>query len=51
MNREQAWLLVQEFVKNKNLQKHMLAVEAAMATYAHQYGEDEEALLHSRLVA
>jgi putative nucleotidyltransferase with HDIG domain len=29
-------------VKNVNLQKHMLAVEAAMRFYARKYGEDEE---------
>jgi len=29
-------------VKNENLQKHMLAVEAAMRFYARKYGEDEE---------
>lgn len=42
MTRDQAWEIVQEFVKNKNLQKHMLAVEAAMSAYAHKWGEDEE---------
>jgi putative nucleotidyltransferase with HDIG domain len=42
MTRNQAWDIVKEFVKNKNLQKHMLAVEAAMAIYAQKYGEDEE---------
>jgi putative nucleotidyltransferase with HDIG domain len=29
-------------VKNENLQKHMLSVEAAMCAYAQKYGEDEE---------
>lgn len=29
-------------VKNENLQKHMLSVEAAMRFYARKYGEDEE---------
>jgi putative nucleotidyltransferase with HDIG domain len=29
-------------VKNENLQKHMLSVEAAMRAYARKYGEDEE---------
>lgn len=42
MNRNDAWKIVQEFVKNKNLQKHMLAVEAAMAAYAQKHHEDEE---------
>jgi putative nucleotidyltransferase with HDIG domain len=41
MTRNEAWEIVQEFVKNKNLQKHMLAVEAAMAAYAKKFGEDE----------
>lgn len=42
MTREEAWAIVEEFVKNKNLQKHMLAVEVAMASYAKKWGEDEE---------
>jgi putative nucleotidyltransferase with HDIG domain len=42
MIRDEAWTIVQEFVKNKNLQKHMLAVEAAMAAYAQKFHEDEE---------
>jgi len=42
MTREQALALVREFVKNENLVRHMLAVEAAMAAYAHKFGEDEE---------
>ena len=42
MNRDQALLIVREYVKNENLVKHMLAVEAAMASYALHYGEDEE---------
>jgi len=42
MTRDQAWAIVQKYVKNKNLQKHMLAVEAAMAAYAQKYGQDEE---------
>jgi putative nucleotidyltransferase with HDIG domain len=37
MTRDDAWNIVQEFVKNPNLQKHMLAVEAAMAAYAKHY--------------
>ncbi|KKU46142.1 MAG: hypothetical protein UX62_C0018G0016 [Microgenomates group bacterium GW2011_GWA2_46_7] len=42
MTRDQALLIVREFVKNENLVRHMLAVEAGMAAYAKKYGEDEE---------
>lgn len=42
MKRDQSWQIVQEFVKNPNLQKHMLAVEAAMGAYAKKFHEDEE---------
>lgn len=42
MNREDALVIVHKYVKNPNLVKHMLAVEAAMLFYARQYGEDEE---------
>lgn len=42
MNREDALRLVREYVKNENLVKHMLAVEAAMRSYALKYGEDPE---------
>lgn len=42
MTRNEAWLIVTEFVKNPNLQKHMLAVEAAMGAYAKTFKEDEE---------
>lgn len=42
MNRGQALEIVREHVKNENLVKHMLAVEAAMAAYAKKYAEDEE---------
>ena len=34
--------LMTSHVKNENLQKHMLSVEAAMRFYARKYGEDEE---------
>src|SRR5436305_13307490 len=40
--REDAYRLMTEHVKNENLQKHMLSVEAAMRFYARKYGEDEE---------
>jgi len=42
MTRNEALKLVNEYVKNKNLVKHMLAVESAMAAYAKKYREDEE---------
>jgi putative nucleotidyltransferase with HDIG domain len=42
MNRKEALELVNEYTGNKNLVKHMLAVEAAMAQYAQKFGEDEE---------
>ena len=40
--REDAYRLMTEHVKNENLRKHMLAVEAAMRFYARKYGEDDE---------
>ena len=43
MTRDQALSIVREYVKNENLVRHMLAVEAAMAAYAQKFGEDEEA--------
>jgi putative nucleotidyltransferase with HDIG domain len=42
MNRSQALAIVQEFVKNENLIRHMLSVEAAMRLYAELLGEDIE---------
>lgn len=42
MQREDAMALVREYVKNENLVRHMLAVEAAMRFYARRFGEDEE---------
>ncbi|NLG72513.1 MAG: HDIG domain-containing protein, partial [Chloroflexi bacterium] len=42
MDRAQALALVREFVKNENLVRHMLAVEAAMRFYAEKFGEDVE---------
>lgn len=41
MTRDDAWKIVQSNVKNQNLQKHMLAVEAAMAAYARYFHESE----------
>lgn len=43
MNRDQGLAILQEFVKNINLQRHMFAVEAAMRDYALELGEDPEA--------
>jgi putative nucleotidyltransferase with HDIG domain len=43
MNRPEALVLVREFVKNENLVKHMLSVEAAMRFYAEKTGQDVEA--------
>ena len=42
MNRDEALAIVAEYVKNGNLIKHMLAVEAGMRAYARKYGEDED---------
>ena len=42
MNRDDAWELVNDYTKNQNLVRHMLAVEAAMRAYARKFGEDEE---------
>jgi predicted hydrolase (HD superfamily) len=42
MTREEAIELVSEYTKNKNLIKHMLAVEAAMVAYGEKFGEDTE---------
>jgi len=51
MDRNQALAIVHEYIKNENLIRHMLAVEAAMRFYARKFGEDEDlwgitALLH-----
>lgn len=42
MDRTEALALVREYVKNENLVRHMLAVEAAMRYYAELYAEDVE---------
>jgi putative nucleotidyltransferase with HDIG domain len=42
MNRDETMAIVREYVKNENLVKHMLSVEAAMRFYAEKYGEDVE---------
>ena len=41
-DRNDAYKLMTEHVKNENLLKHMLSVEAAMRFYARKYGQDEE---------
>jgi putative nucleotidyltransferase with HDIG domain len=40
--REDALDLLHQWVENENLRKHMLAVEAAVRSYARERGEDEE---------
>lgn len=42
MNRQEAFNIVEEYVSNENLIRHMLAVEAAMRFYAKMYNEDEQ---------
>jgi putative nucleotidyltransferase with HDIG domain len=42
MNRADGWALLNEYVKDQGLVRHMLAVEAAMRAYARELGEDEE---------
>lgn len=42
MNRQEALDLVHQYVKNENLIRHMLAVEAAMRFYALKFGDDAE---------
>ena len=42
MNREEALKIVDDYVNNINLKRHMLAVEAAVRDYAPGYGADPE---------
>lgn len=42
MNRADAFALLNEFVKDQSLVRHMLAVEAAMRAYARKHDADEE---------
>ncbi|MDQ2982750.1 MAG: HDIG domain-containing protein [Actinomycetota bacterium] len=49
--RDQAWETLTKYTKSEALLRHALAVEAAVAAYAQEFGEDEElwrvtALLH-----
>lgn len=39
-NRDDAWELLNEYVKQESLIKHCLSVEAAMRSYARKYGEN-----------
>ncbi len=42
MDRNAAWQVVSEFVKDQGLRRHMLAVEAAMRLYAEKLGADAD---------
>ena len=42
ITRDEAYAIVQKYVKNKSLINHMLSVEAGMKFYAEKYGEDVE---------
>lgn len=41
-SRNEALALLQEWVPSENLRRHMLAVEAALRSYARHYGENED---------
>ena len=41
-NREVALEIVNEYIQNEGLFRHMLSVEAAMRFYARKFGEDED---------
>jgi len=43
MNRDEAWLLLNEYTKSDSLLKHAMGVEAAVRGYARAFGEDPEA--------
>ena len=42
MNRAAAVALLNEYVKDQSLVRHMLAVEAALRAYARKLGQDED---------
>ena len=51
MNRDDAFAIVSEYMKNQNLVNHMLAVEAGMVFYARELGQDVGKLAGHRLAA
>jgi putative nucleotidyltransferase with HDIG domain len=42
LSRSEAWSLFCEWTASESLRRHVLAVEAAMRSYARKFGEDEE---------
>jgi putative nucleotidyltransferase with HDIG domain len=42
VTRDEAWRLFCEWTQSDSLRKHVLGVEAAMVSYAREFGEDEE---------
>src|SRR5262249_48892764 len=42
MNRADAFALLNEYVKDQSLVRHVMSVEAALRAYARKLGEDEE---------
>lgn len=42
LDRNQAWKLLTKHLKNKNLRKHCLAVEATMRAFARRFGKDQQ---------
>jgi putative nucleotidyltransferase with HDIG domain len=42
VKRDEAWQLFCEWTQSDSLRKHVLGVEAAMVSYAREWGEDEE---------
>uniref|UniRef100_A0A7C4R4I9 Lysine--tRNA ligase n=1 Tax=candidate division CPR3 bacterium TaxID=2268181 RepID=A0A7C4R4I9_UNCC3 len=42
ISREEAWKLLTTYIKNQNLRKHCLAVEAAMRNLAKYFNQDED---------
>jgi putative nucleotidyltransferase with HDIG domain len=42
VSRDEAWRLFCEWTQSDSLRKHVLGVEAAMVSYAREWGEDEE---------